>query len=164
MIFAPQRIDTEVFGRRFQEMHVDGSVSVPVFTLPDTYLHGGKTMAARRARRDIYVIENGRIEAGFGVAPDQSEAIAARSFSTMNRVGVQAVVAQTDKTAKKDGIGFHLTLVGKDFPEISGTGFETDTMRRLYGYGSAKARDGAFWSIEPPQIAVAKQTASTSTP
>ncbi|MDR3372404.1 MAG: patatin-like phospholipase family protein [Ancalomicrobiaceae bacterium] len=164
VIFAPQLIDTEVFGRRFQEMHVDGSISVPVFTLPDSYLHGGKTMTSRRARPDIYIIENGRIEAGFSVVPNQSEAIAAQSFSTMNRVGVQAVVAQTYKTAKKDGIGFHLAYVGRDFPEIGGTGFETDTMRRLYSYGYAKARDGAFWSTEPPQIAVAKQTASISTP
>ena len=164
VIFAPQMIDTEVLGKHFQEMHVDGSVSVPVFTLPDAYLLGGKTIVSRNGRPDIYIIENGRIEAGFAVVPNQSEVIAAEAFSTMNRVGTQAILVQTYRAARRDGIGFHLTYVGKDYPATTGTGFETDAMRRLYGYGYEKAAGGTFWSSEPPQIVVAKATAQTPAP
>ena len=44
-------------------------------------------------------------------------------------------------------------------PDAGGTGFETDAMRRLYRYGYERARSGAFWSSEPPQIRIAKESA-----
>jgi predicted patatin/cPLA2 family phospholipase len=164
VVFAPQLIDVEAHNRLFQEMHVDGAVSTPIYTLPDAYLLGGKSIASHQPRPSIYIIENGRIEAGFEVVPNQSEAIAAETFSIMNRAGVQAVVAQTYKAARRDGIGFNLTFVGRDFPETSGTGFETDTMRQLYLYGYQKARAGSFWLSEPPQVTAAVATANTPAP
>ncbi len=164
VIFAPQMIDTEVLGEKFREMHVDGAVSIPVFTLPDAYLLGGKSMVSQHARPDIYIIENGRIEPGFAVVPNQSEVIAAEAFSIMNRVGTQAILAQTYRAARRDGIGFHLTYVGNDYPETTGTGFETDAMQKLYDYGFDKARYGSFWSSEPPQIVVAKAIARSPAP
>jgi hypothetical protein len=69
--------------------------------------------------------------AGFEVVPNQIEAIAARSFTIMNRVGTQAVLAQTYNVASREGFSFHLSYVGRDFPDNGGTGFETDAMRRL---------------------------------
>ena len=51
VVFAPQLIDVEVNSRRFQEMHVDGTVSAPVFTLPDSFLFGGKAISPRGSGR-----------------------------------------------------------------------------------------------------------------
>ena len=45
ILFAPQLIDVEANGRHFQEMHVDGTISAPVYTLPDAILFSGKTIA-----------------------------------------------------------------------------------------------------------------------
>ena len=105
----------------------------------------------------MYVIVNARIDAGFEVVPNQIEAIAARSFTTMNRVGTQAVLAQTYNVASREGFSFHLSYVGRDFPDSGGTGFETDAMRRLYDYGYEKARSGPFWETKLPQIEAAKE-------
>jgi predicted acylesterase/phospholipase RssA len=61
VIFAPQLIDVEANDRVFQEMHADGTLSAPVYTLPDAVLFGGK--AIRRAVRPaLYVIVNCRID------------------------------------------------------------------------------------------------------
>ena len=89
-------------------MHVDGAVTAPVFILPDTILLGGKTIVARGGRQNLYVIVNARLDAGFQVVPNNSEAIAARSFGVMNRVDTEAVLAQTYKVATRDGLGFNL--------------------------------------------------------
>jgi hypothetical protein len=161
VVFAPQLIDVEAGDRVFQEMHADGTLSAPVYTLPDAVLFGGK--AIRRAVRPaLYVIVNGRIDPGFAVVPDQTEAIAAQSLSTLNRVGTKAVLAQTYDVAVRQGLSFHLSYIGRDHPDSGGTGFETDAMRQLYDYGYEKARSGAFWVTDLSQIEAAKDEAETA--
>ncbi|MBD8905075.1 alpha/beta hydrolase, partial [Methylobacterium bullatum] len=66
-VFPPQLLDVQAEGRAFQEMHVDGSVVTPVFTLPQSFLlRDGRLRTAGKA--DIYVIINGRLEPEFDVA------------------------------------------------------------------------------------------------
>jgi predicted acylesterase/phospholipase RssA len=162
VVFAPQLIDVEANGKKFQEMHVDGAVTIPVFTLPDMFLLGGKTIASSGPRPDLYVIVNTRIDAGFEVVPNQASAVASRSLSTVNRVGTQSALAQTYKFAQRSGFSFHLTYVGRDAPESGATGFETAAMRQLYDYGYAKGRTGSFWEEKLPQIETAVQAAKTA--
>jgi hypothetical protein len=162
VVFAPQLIDVVANDRRFQEMQVDGTVTAPVFILPDTLLLGGKKIETRGGRHNLYVIVNGRLDAGFEVVPNKAEAIAARSFGVMTRVETEAVLAQTYKVANGEGLGFNLSYIGKDIPDSGGTGFETDTMRRLFDYGYAKASAGSFWENKPPQVETAKATAKTA--
>jgi len=164
VVFAPQLIDVATNARSFQEMHVDGTVSAPIFTLPDAILFGGKTVVARGTRPDLYVIVNARIDPTFEVVPNRVEAIAAHSFSTMNRVGIKAVLAQTYNVASREGFSFHLSYIGKDLPDSGGTGFETDAMRRLYDYGYEKARSGAFWLTKLSQVEAAKEAANAAKP
>jgi predicted acylesterase/phospholipase RssA len=161
-VFAPQLIDVQANDRSFQEMHVDGTVSAPVYTLPDATLFGGETIVSRNAPPDLYVIVNDRIDPGFEVVPNQTEAIAAHSFATMNRVGTKAVLAETYNVAEREGFRFHLSYVGTDLSDSGGTGFETDSMRRLYDYGYKKAHTGSFWVTKLSQIEVANEAAKTA--
>ena len=162
VVFAPQLIDVDANGHSFKEMHVDGSVSTPVFTLPDMFLFGGKTIATGRAQPQLYVIVNQRIGPDFEVVPDQTLKIAERSIGTMTRVGTQAALAQTYKFARGKSMGFHLSYIGEDAPKTPGSDFETETMRSLYAYGHEKARAGSFWETKVPQIETAKEAAKTA--
>jgi predicted acylesterase/phospholipase RssA len=161
VVFAPQLIDVEADDRVFQEMHADGTLSAPVYTLPQAVLFGGKAIR-RTVRPALYVIVNGRIDPGFAVVPDQVEAIAAQSLSTLNRVGTKAVLAETYDAAAREGLSFHLSYIDRDHPDSGGTGFETDAMRKLYDYGYEKARSGTFWVTELAQIEAAKDAAETA--
>jgi hypothetical protein len=155
VVFAPQLINVEANNKVFQEMHADGTLSAPIYTLPQAVLFGGKPLL-RAARPALYVIVNARIDPGFAVVPDQVEAIAAESLSTLNRVGAKAVLAETYNAASREGLRFHLTYIDRDHPDSGGTGFETDAMRRLYDYGYDKARSGAFWVTDLAQVEAAK--------
>jgi predicted acylesterase/phospholipase RssA len=157
VVFAPQFIDVQTADRSFQEMHVDGTVSAPVFTLPDAILFGGKKVVARGTRPDLYVIVNSRIDPTFEIVPNQVEAIAAHSFSTMNRIATKAVLAQTYNAAGREGFAFHLAYIGKDIPDSGGTGFETEAMRRLYDYGHEKAHADSFWVTQLSQVEAANE-------
>src|SRR4029453_13142287 len=59
-VFPPLLIDAEANGRRFEEMHVDGSVMAPVFTLPDTLLLASAP-PLRGPRVNIYVLMNNKV-------------------------------------------------------------------------------------------------------
>jgi hypothetical protein len=161
VVFAPQLIDVETDNKDFQEMHADGTLSAPVYTLPDAVLFGGKPLM-RAARPALYVIVNARIDPGFAVVPDQSGAIAAQSLSTLNRVGTKAVLAQTYSVAKREGLSFHLSYIDRDHPDSGGTGFETDAMRKLYDYGFEKARSSAFWVTDLSQVEAAKDAGAAA--
>lgn len=161
VVFAPQLIEVEANGRTFQELHADGTVSAPIYTLPDAVLFGHKTIVSGAAptpqnQAGMYVIVNARIDPGFQVLPNKAVAIATQSFSTMNRVATKAVLAQTYDAATREGFGFHLTYIGTDIGDQGGTGFETDAMRKLYAYGFDKARAGSFWITKLSQVEVAK--------
>ena len=170
VIFAPQLIEVEANGRTFSELHADGTVSAPIYTLPDAILFGHKTITTGAAQPGpsadpvLYVIVNSRIDPGFEVVPDKAIAIAAQSFSTMNRIATKAVLAQTYDAAAREGFGFHLTYIGADVPERGGTGFETPAMRELYGYGFEKARTGSFWVTRLSQVEVQKDAAKKVDP
>ena len=161
VVFAPQLIDVEADDRVFQEMHADGTLSAPIYTLPQAVLFGGKAIQ-RAVRPALYVIVNGRIDPGFAVVPDQAGAIAAQSLSTLNRVGTKAVLAETYDAAAREGLSFHVSYIDRDHPDSGGTGFETDAMRKLYDYGYEKARSGAFWVTELAQIEAAKDAAKAA--
>jgi hypothetical protein len=162
VVFAPQLIDVDANGHSFQEMHVDGGVGTPVFTLPDMFLFGGKTIATGRAQPQLYVIVNLRIEPNFEVVPNQTLKIAERSIETMSRFETKAALAQTYKFALEKNMGFHMSYIGEDAPRMRGSEFETEAMRDLYAYGLEKARSHAFWQTKLPQIEAAKDAAKAA--
>ena len=134
----------------------------PVYTLPEATLFGGKAIVSHTAQPAMYVIVNARLDPGFEIVPNQVEAIAAHSFTTMNRIATKAVLAETYNAASREGFGFHLTYVGKDLVDSGGTGFETDAMRRFYDYGYEKGHTGSFWVTKLSEVEVAKEAAETA--
>ena len=160
VVFAPQLIDVQANDRLFQEMHVDGAVTAPVFILPDTLLLGGKKIVSRGGRQNLYVIVNARLEPGFEVVPNKAEAIAARSFGVMTRVETEAVLAQTYKVATGDGLGFNLSYIGKDIPDSGGTGFDAAAAATA----SATAAIAAFaaTTVDSTATKPAAETATTA--
>lgn len=156
-VFPPQFIDVSAGPASFQEMHVDGSVVTPVFTLPQALLlRGGKIRTAGRA--DIYVVINGRLEPDFDVTKDNTLAIVGRSFTTASRARSRAALAATYALAKTNGIGFNLTYVDAAGPIApAANGFDTAYMRALYQAGLEKGRTGTFWDHTIPATPTVKR-------
>jgi predicted acylesterase/phospholipase RssA len=150
-LFAPMLIDVEADGRKFQEMHVDGAVTSPVFTLPQSFLFGGAKGVARGPRPSLFILVNSYVEPTFEVVPNKTEPIAARAFAGTTRTNTEAILVETYRVVRQAGIAYNLTYIDKSFPESDGTGFETAYMRRLYQLGYDKARTGAFWETQPPR-------------
>ncbi|TXM92395.1 patatin-like phospholipase family protein [Methylobacterium sp. WL116] len=162
-VFPPQLIDVQAEGRAFQELHVDGSVVTPVFTLPQALLLRDKRLATGQKGR-IYVIINGRLEPEFDVAQNNTLAIVGRSFTTASRARSRQTLAATYAFARENGVGFNLTYIPEDGPKLTTPdGFSTTYMRNLYVAGFERAKTGRFWESTVPAAPLTKAIASAAT-
>jgi predicted acylesterase/phospholipase RssA len=148
VVFPPVFIDVEANGRTFQEMHVDGGVTAPVFTLPGAFLLSN-ARPERPVRWNIYVLINNTIDPDFRVVPDRTIDIAGQTVSTMLKAQTRSVIFRTYEFAQENGLGFNLTYLDEEGLDC-GAGFDTACMRRLDQYGYQKARSGRFWQTRPP--------------
>ena len=153
-VFPPILVDVEADGRGFQEMHVDGTITSGVFTLPR------RTLDARSVRRtlgrlDLYVVLNAKLEPDFNVVSNRTAEIGSRTFSTFVGDKTRADLARTEAVARQGGIGFHVTAIDPSVRLATDAGFETAYMRRLFDLGFAKAREGRMWSRSVSRSAVA---------
>ncbi|WP_443189706.1 patatin-like phospholipase family protein [Methylobacterium sp. Leaf99] len=158
-VFPPQLLDVQAEGRAFQEMHVDGSVVTPVFTLPQSFLlRDGRFKAG--AKSDIYVIINGRLEPEFDLAQNNTLSIVERAFTTASRARSRATMATTYAFTRANGIGFNLTYIDESAPNTTAAkGFDTGYMRGLYESGYAAGRTGTFWRKSVPTSPLLKTVA-----
>jgi hypothetical protein len=159
-VFPPQFIDVSAGDARFKEMHVDGSVVTPVFTLPQSLLlRDGRIRTGGKA--EIYVVINGRLEPDFEVTKDNTLSIVERSFTTASRARSRATLTATYALARTNGIGFNLTYIDEAGPKASAAkGFDTAYMRALYAEGLEKGRTGTFWQHTVPAAPVVKEAVS----
>ena len=158
-VFPPQLLDVQAEGRACQEMHVDGSVVTPVFTLPQSFLlRDGRFKAG--AKSDIYVIINGRLEPEFDLAQNNTLSIVERAFTTASRARSRATMATTYAFTRANGIGFNLTYIDESAPNTTAAkGFDTGYMRGLYESGYAAGRTGTFWRKSVPTSPLLKTVA-----
>ncbi|GJD93453.1 patatin-like phospholipase family protein [Methylobacterium iners] len=159
-VFPPQLIDVQAGPAAFQEMHVDGSVVTPVFTLPQSFLvRDGRLRTGGKA--DIYVVINGRLEPEFGLAQNNTLSIVERSFTTASRARSQATLASTYAFTRANGIGFNLTYIDESAPNTrNARGFDTGYMRNLYQIGYEKGRTRGFWERNVPTAPLVKAIAA----
>jgi hypothetical protein len=148
-VFPPVLIAAEANGNFFREMHVDGSVMQPVFTMPDAFLLGS-VLPLRRRALNMYVLMNNKIEPDLLVVPNKTVDVAGRTASTTIKVQTRSVLFGTYAFARRNGFGFNLTYIDKDVPPSTSAGFDTAYMRALYRYGYEKARSGRVWVSSIP--------------
>jgi hypothetical protein len=150
VVFPPILIDADANGHRIQEMHVDGSVMAPVFTMPAAFLLGA-ARPERPIRLNIYILMNSAIDPDFRVVPLKNVEIAGQTVSTMIKNETRAIIYRTFEFAQQNRLGFNLTYL--DEKGLScGVDFDTACMRRLYAYGYEKARSGHVWKTGPPAL------------
>ncbi|MGY2049013.1 patatin-like phospholipase family protein [Methylobacterium sp. JK268] len=151
-VFSPMLIDAQAGNHGFQEMHVDGAVATPVFTLPESFLAQGVRVGSRRGRPTIYVVINGRIEPSFDLVENRALAIASRTLSTVGRARARAALTSTAAFSRRNGIGFNFTYIDRRLPEVAAQqGFDTAYMRTLFNDGYEKARAGSVWESTLPR-------------
>jgi hypothetical protein len=162
-VFTPELITARANGRYFQEMHVDGGVTSNVFILPQDFLVRDPRVLQKGSRARFFVILNGKIEPSFSVVDNRTAEIAGRAVTTMTQVQTVATLRATSAFARRNGIGFNLTYIGKEVPDGGSLGFDTSYMRKIYDYGYQKALSREAWRSDLPRPGDADFEARTMT-
>jgi len=145
-VFSPVMIGTDGPTGRLSEMHADGGVMTPFFTVPESMLLWNDD-AGGIHRGTIYVLANQRVAPTYGVTRGNLVDILARAFDAMTKASTRTLLAATAAFAERNG----LTMLISDIPddaEARGLDFKASTMRRLFRMGHDRAVAGEAW--RPP--------------
>lgn len=141
--FPPVLIRSVNGDSTFQEMHVDGGVTVPFLALPEgLWTYDEATPALRGAR--LHVIVNGRVAPGFEVTTDSLGSVLGRSLDTMLRSSMLSTLAGNRAFADRNGLSFRWAALPDD-STATPLDFSPPSMRAVYEVGRQGARDGSVW-------------------
>ena len=111
--FTPVLIDVEANGKKFQEMHIDGSVTSPFFVGA-----GGAARAEQQARlpaTELYIVLNGRLSPDFYPPERNTVQILSRLISVVLRAGLRAEAMLFAANAQRLGVPMHVAQVADSF-------------------------------------------------
>jgi predicted acylesterase/phospholipase RssA len=147
-IFPPVLIDVEANGKKFQELHNDGTITAPFFIAPEAVLAGNGTVHLPTSQ--IYVIANAKLTPEFDVTAPQTATVLGRSISVALQSALRVELLLTLAAAQKQGISVSVAQIGPDFQHASRGAFDPDYMQALYAFAVEQAKKGnAFETVAP---------------
>ena len=149
--FPPVPIEWEDDGKRFTELHVDGSVTRQAFAYP-AQLRVDKLneVLGLTFRRQIFVIQNGNTASVYKPAPVKVLPIAQRALDVLLLDKLNGDIERIYNLARRDGVGFNMVAIPNEFLADGSTEFDPDYIGSLIDLGRAIGRTGDFWQDLPP--------------
>jgi len=157
IVFPPVYINSELDGKTYDEMHVDGGVSVQVFFYGGTFdinaavrtALGDEEIIPKR-KGELYIIRNGQISSTPRVIQRKLADISSRSVDSMIKTAAIGDLYRIQAFAERDGIDFHFVDVPSDYIAGSEEPFDKEEMNRLFEIGYQLGVSGTAWKTEPP--------------
>ena len=144
--FTPVLIDVEANGKKFQEMHIDGSVTSPFFVGPEALFEPGSKL--RLPASELYIVLNGRLAPDFYPPERSTVTILSRLISVVLRNGLQAEAMLVAANAARLGVPIYSAQVADSFNHPAYGLFDEKYMNALYEHGLERGRNGtAFEAI-----------------
>ena len=143
-VFPPRLIDVESGGRRFQEMHVDGSVAAPFFVVPANMALGDDTIR-RLKGANLYVILNSQIGIERATRILKTTSIIPRSFEIDQVYRARQNIALTSYFSSSNEMTFRLTWIPTSYPYQGALVMDQPSMQSLFNAGVSLAESGRLW-------------------
>ncbi len=148
-VFPPVLIRVRDGRHTYEEMHVDGSVTTPVFALPLVAGLRPQELPAWRGG-EVYLIVNSQIARIPSTTPVSTLSILTRSFSASMTYKTREAILGTVNLTRTLGMRLRLTDIPADFPVANIVDFSPKFMRGLFDYGERCAASGRLW-LTPEQ-------------
>jgi hypothetical protein len=147
--FTPVLIDVEANGKKFQELHIDGSVTAPFFVAPEAALEPSSKL--RLPATELFIVLNGRLANDFYPPERTTVSILSRLISVVLRSGLKAESMLFAANAQRLGVPMFVAQVADSFTHPSYGLFDEKYMNALYEHGVERAKNGtAFETLGPP--------------
>lgn len=144
-VFPPVLIHVERNGKSYDEMHVDGSTTLPLFFASEIMEEIHLSLPELKGAR-AYVIVNGQLSTEPKTTPRTPAAVLTRSLSAaLMSASRRALVAAADFARSYD-IRFRFTYLPMQFDYRGPLDFSYSNMHALFDYGVHCAETGRIWT------------------
>ncbi len=148
-IFPPVLIHVSDGHSRYDEMHVDGSVTTSVFTMP--LIVGIQAYDVPELRgAHLYMIVNGQLARTPRTTPFNTIDVLSNSFAAEMTYKTRGAVLENIAAARRMHMQFRMTEIPVDYPQESFVDFDAKHMRALFDYAEDCASRGLLW-LTPEQ-------------
>jgi hypothetical protein len=139
-IFSPVAIEVEANGKKFAEMHNDGTLIAPFFAVPESMF--STTGTARPPLSQLYVLVNSKLGPDFSLTDDSIASVIGRSIAVALKSAMRAGIMLVSAGAQRHGFGLRIAHVDESFNHPHRGVFDGAYMRALYEYGVASGKKG----------------------
>ncbi len=140
-IFSPVGIDVEANGKKFQELHGDGTLTAPFFIMPEAMLSASST--ARPPISQLYIIVNSKLGPEFKMTDRSIAGVLARSIAVALTAALRAEIMLIHIGAQRHGFEPRIAAVDEAFDHPSRGPFDGKYMQALYEFGVAAGKKGS---------------------
>ena len=154
--FQPVAIEVEANGKKFQEMHLDGTITAPFFIAPEaSFTPGGSGLPTKQ----VYVVVNSKLTSDFALPEHNTVSILGRTIGVALVTGLRAELLLLTTTAQRLGITLNVAHVPETFSVPAHGLFDEKYMRALFDLGAEQAKNGSvFESIAPNSVDLRSST------
>jgi hypothetical protein len=151
-IFSPVLIGVESNGKRFEEMHNDGTLTAPFFAIPEAMFSAGSS--SRPPMSQLYVVVNSKLVPEFQMPTRNLVGVLARSIAVALTSALRAEVMLIYVGAQRQGIGLRIAYVDPAFNFPSRGPFDGRYMQQLYERGVEAGKKGTAFEEAVPELTV----------
>lgn len=161
-VFPPVLIHVKVHGKSYDEMHVDGSTTTPLFFGSEIMQEIPFSLPQLKGA-ETYVIVNGPLSSEPKTTPRRPAAVLSRSFAAAMMSASRRAVVVTADFARSYGMRFRLTYIPMKYDYRGPLDFSYANMHALFQFGAHCAETGRLWSTLGNAVAE-RQSAGTQPP
>jgi hypothetical protein len=150
--FSPIGIEVESNGKRFEEMHNDGTLTAPFFAIPESMIAAGGP--SRPPLAQLYVIVNSKLGPEFQMPSRTIPGVLGRSIAVALTAALRAEVMLIQVAAQRHGIALHIAHVDSAFNVPSRGPFDGKYMQALYDFGVTAGKKGTAFEKAVPDLSM----------
>src|SRR6266702_1931550 len=150
--FSPVPIEVEANGKKFQELHGDGTLTAPFFVMPETMLSARST--SRPPLGQLYVMVNSKLGPEFKMPDHNIPGVLGRSIGVALTAALRAELMLIYVGAQRQGIALRVAHVDPSFDFPSRGPFDGKYMQALYEVGVAAGKKGTAFGDTVPELSM----------
>jgi len=143
-VFPPVLIRVEESGAQFDELHVDGGTTAPLFIAPELINLLPDRLSGLRGA-NIYAIVNGQLAVTAKTVDGGTIALVKRGVAASLQSGSRLAIEVTAAVAQQNGMHFAVTAIPSNFPYHGPLDATPSTMRALFDFGAGCAVSEQLW-------------------
>src|SRR5262249_42870195 len=146
--FSPVPIEVEANGKKFEEMHGDGTLTAPLFVLPESMLSA--TSGVRPPISQLYVVVNSKLAPEFKMMERGIPGVLGRSIGVALTAALRSEILLISIAAQRQGIPLRVAHVDPTFNFPSRGPFDGKYMQALFELGITAGKNGTAFEQAIP--------------